>query len=176
MQRLIVFALMAITFFIQSCGPSGNPVEERLKTSYSGYYKTCEKIRFDFGKQECECTISSTDFAGHFCDEICGTYTVDSNRINIQWKNVAEGNDVYTELPLNIADSIILTPSGESLLLYLSDYSDPMTIEAHNQTIKDKVGGVLFYGMIVLFLLVLCFPFIVIVTFLYLIVKRKKRK
>lgn len=176
MPRTIVFALMAIVFFLQSCGPSGKPVDERLKTTYSGYYKTCERIRLDFGKQECKCTISSTDFVGHFNDEINGIYTVDSNHINIQWKDVARGNDVYTELPLNIADSIILTPSGDSLLLYLPDESEPLTIEVQNQTTKDKAEVVMFYGMIILFLLILCSPFIIAVTVVYLIATRNRRQ
>lgn len=175
MSRYIPFALMAIMFFLQSCSPSGKPVNERLKTSYSGYYKTCEKIRFDFGEQDCKCTISSTDFVGHFNDEINGTYTVDSNRVNIQWKDVAVGNNAYTELPLNIADSIILTPSGDSLLLYLTKDNDPLTIEVQNQTIMDKARVVMFYGMSILFLLILCSPFIAIVVIIYLITTRKKR-
>lgn len=176
MPRTIVFALMALVFLLQSCDPSDKPVDERLKKSYSGYYKTCERIRLDFRKYDCECTISSTDFVGNFCDEISGTYTIDSNRINIQWNDVAKGNDVYTELPLNIADSIILSSSGDSLLLYLPDKSEILTIEAQSQTLKDKAGVVLFYGMILLFLLILCSPFIVIVTVIYLIAKRKKLK
>ncbi len=173
MSRFSTFALMAIVLLLQSCDLSDKPMNERLKTSYSGYYKTCERIRFDFGKQDCECTISSTDFVGNFSDKISGTYTVDSCRVNIQWKDVATDNDVYTKFPLNIADSIILSPSGDSILLYCPDENAPLTIKAQNKNITDIAGVVLYYSMVILSLLILCSPFIAIIVVIYMISSRK---
>lgn len=177
MSKLSLFILIAIAFFLQSCSPLGTPIDKRLKTSYSGYYKTCERISFDFGEQDCECTICSTDFVGHFRDKISGTYTVDSNRINIRWNYINKFNDVYKEFPLNIADSIIVSSDGDYLLLYLTlPYrSEPLTIEAQEQSIEDTEGVVLFYGILILIFLILCFPLIAIVVGIFLVVRDKRK-
>lgn len=67
-------------------GPSGQPEDKRLKNTYTGYYKLCENIELKFGKHDCECVISSTDFAGHFKDKVSGSYAIDGNHVNVEWK------------------------------------------------------------------------------------------
>ena len=110
-----------------SCSPRryiGVSEDERLQHSYTGHYRSCERITIGFGSEgRFACEFNSEDLVGHFTDVVWGTYTTDSTHIYLHPDKVNKDNLNYKSLPLyvNIADSILFTESGDSLIIFFKE-------------------------------------------------------
>lgn len=100
-------------------GLSSDP---RLQKSFSGNYKQCQAITIAFGEDDLfACRIHSTESVGHFNDVVWGTYSTDSTHIYLHVEELNEDNLAYKELPVEMADSLIISESGDSLKIYFTD-------------------------------------------------------
>lgn len=85
---------------------------------YKGYYHPAQRIVIRFETDSSvQAVISSTEFVGHFFDEISGRYSFDYPTVNIVWEEADKRNDVYKTVPPP-PDSVRVTASLDSLLLY----------------------------------------------------------
>lgn len=85
---------------------------------YKGYYHPAQRIAIRFETDSSVlAVISSTDFVGHFFDDILGRYSFDYPIVDIVWEEADKRNDVYKTVPPP-PDSVIVTASLDSLLLY----------------------------------------------------------
>lgn len=126
---LSFFAGVLAVLLWTSCSPKeqiGVSEDPRLRHSFCGPYKTCERITLGFGENgRFACELSSTDFVGRFRDVVWGSYSVDSTHIHLQVDRCNTDNWKYDSLPITLADSIVFTPSGENLRIYFEDEGSP---------------------------------------------------
>ncbi len=85
---------------------------------YEGLYHPIERIRIRFETDSTfHAVISSTEFVGHFSDDLSGLYSVDYPAVYLVWKDVDKRNGKYKDFPPAI-DSAVITASKDTLLLY----------------------------------------------------------
>ena len=167
-----------------SCQGSSNP-NDLTGRKYEGYYHPIERIRIYFDTDSTfHSVISSTDFVGHFFDDVSGIYSVDYPAVHIIWKDADKRNSKYKDLPPAI-DSAVITASKNTLLLYENGEEYELTSYHRLELFKTGHGREPFAAIgFVLILLVSVFirfilPAIVILVICFLFFKwiqRRKNK
>lgn len=179
-----------------SCSPSrkehiGVSEDARLQRSFSGYYKSCEKITLGFGENgRFACELSSTEFVGRFRDVVWGCYSVDSTHIYLQVDRCNTDNLKYTSLPITLADSLVFTPSGDGLIIYFEDKGSPQnkgesvlspakkgsTFSTAGNTEDDARLAVIMIVMLILTFLTRIAPFVLAGLLVWLLIKKYRQK
>lgn len=132
--RRLILSLAFLLAILVSCTRSeriGRSEDPRLQKSFSGNYKPCERITLSFGANgKFACQFNSTEFVGHFNDIVWGAYSTDDAHIYLHVDRLNEDNIVYKSLPLELADSVVLSPSGE-LTMYFDDQTSALSPRNH---------------------------------------------
>lgn len=132
--RRLILPLAFILSVLVSCTRSeriGRSEDPRLQKSFSGNYKVCERITLGFGKNgKFACQFNSTEFVGHFNDIVWGTYFTDDTHIYLHVDRLNDDNIVYKSLPLELADSVVFSPSG-GLTIYFDDQTSALSPGNH---------------------------------------------
>lgn len=182
MKWKTVEIITLVTCLLVSCSPRekiGVSEDPRLKHSFSGYYKTCEKIALSFGTNgRFACLLHSSEFVGHFYDVVWGTYSADSTHIYLQVDRCNEDNLKYNTLPVELADSILFTPSGDSLIICFEDSRPQQSVLIPGKPITsfpiegnrdDTIAVIVIIGLT--FLLVFVTPIVLVVLLCLMISK-----
>lgn len=132
--RRLILPLAFILSVLVSCTRSeriGRSEDPRLQKSFSGNYITCERITLSFGEEgKFACQFNSTEFVGHFNDIVWGTYSTDDTHIYLHVDRLNDDNIVYKSLPLELADSVVFSPSG-GLTIYFDDQTSALSPGNH---------------------------------------------
>ncbi len=93
---------------------------------------------------------------GHFNDIVWGTYFTDDTHIYLNVERLNEDNLVYKSLPLELADSIVFSPSGE-LTMYYADQTSVLSPGNHIGSFstegnkEDMITIYIIFGILYLF-------------------------
>lgn len=92
-------------------------IEEEFHGAYSGCNNSCERIRLSISSNnKVSARFSSTEFVGHFSDEIEGKYEVlGGDTALIEWTSINKDNTKYTNVPAE-RDTIILVDSNKKVM------------------------------------------------------------
>ena len=123
---ILSFLISVVTLpLCSSCSPKekiGVSEDPRLQHTFRGNYRTCERITIGFGKNgRFACQFNSTEFVGHFCDVVWGTYSTDSTHVYLQVERFNKDNCKFNSLPIQVADSILF--DGDNLRIYFDNGS-----------------------------------------------------
>lgn len=96
---------------------SNRTVDEDFHGSYSACNNSCERIRLVICPHyKVSATFSSTEFVGHFSDDIEGEYEVlDGNTALIKWTKINKDNTKYNKVPAE-HDTIILVNPNKTVI------------------------------------------------------------
>ena len=158
--RRLILSLVFLLSILVSCTRSeriGRSEDPRLQKSFSGNYKACERITLGFGENgKFACKFNSTEFVGHFNDIVWGNYSTDDTHIYLNVERLNEDNLVYQSLPLELADSVVFSPSGE-LTMYYADQTSALSPGNHIGSFstegnkEDMIVIYLIFGILYLF-------------------------
>ena len=142
LYNILAFLASVLTALLcASCSPKesiGVSEDPRLQRSFSGYYKTCENIRLSFGANgRFASQLHSTEVVGRFYDIVWGTYSVDSTHIYLQVDRFNEDNSKYNSLPIELADSILFTSSGDSLIIFFDNHVPSESVLSPGKTVSS---------------------------------------
>ena len=121
---ILSFLISVLTLpLCSSCSPKekiGVSEDPRLQHTFRGNYRTCERITIGFGKYgRFACQFNSTEFVGHFCDVVWGTYSTDSTHVYLQVDRFNKDNCKFNSLPIQVADSILF--DGDNLRIFFDN-------------------------------------------------------
>ena len=159
--------LLAISFLLLcSCKR-----DEFTGKEYVGYYHPIEQISLDFkAGGHVTARINSTDFVGWFSDKLYGHYEYSNPVLTLSWDRAPHGNWEYKDCPPD-PDSILISPSLDTLILYEGDSSYVLKRETVNRADRIRSNFFVFLTknaiIIVLIILVLILvPIILLVKWL----------
>lgn len=179
--RRLILSLAFILSVLVSCTRSeriGRSEDPRLQNSFSGYYQVCQRITIGFGENgKFACQFNSTEFVGHFNDVVWGTYSTDDTHVYLHVDRLNDDNLFYQSLPLELADSVVFSPSGE-LTMYFDGQTSSLAPGNHIRSFStegNKEDDIIVSRAIgIVFLVFYVTPVALIVVFIWLIVRPVK--
>ena len=134
MKRLLIIIL----FLNIILGFSSNrSVDNDFCGSYSGCNNQCERISLDiYSPNEVSAVIASTEFVGHFCDDMEGEYEVYGDTILIKWTLLNTDNTKYTKLGPERDTVILVNPHKTIKFMQYGHIGDGATLESDSEDVK----------------------------------------
>ena len=148
---------------------SNRPMDEDFYGSYSGYGQ-CESISLSlYPPNKVSAVIASTEFVGHFCDDMEGEYEVYGDTLLIKWTLLNTDNTKYTKFGPERDTVILVNPNKTIKFMQYGHIGDGATLESDSEDVKltDVTNPFVELGYR-LFILALCIaPFYFIGRYVY---------
>lgn len=185
-QSVVALSVILLMTGLSCVSCSGASSQEDLAgRKYKGYYHPAQRIAIRFETDSTvQAVISSTEFVGHFFDDISGRYSFDYPTVDIFWEEADKRNDVYKTVPPP-PDSVRVTASLDSLLLY--ENGEMYVLEPYHRLELFKSGHdhEAFGGIVAVLILLASYLFIILrfiivlavfFAILYLIIKWLRKR
>ena len=134
-----LFLLACIALLLCSCKR-----DDLTDKEFVGFYRSIDRISLDFkAGGRVTARINSTDAVGWYCDKLYGHYKYSNPVLTLSWKHASLGNWEYKHCPPD-PDSILISPSLDTLILYEGDASYVLRMETVNSADKIRSNIIVF--------------------------------